>query len=106
MENQVENYLEATTLHGFAYLQSSYSACVRIFWSIAVLAGFFLAAFFLQGQLSEWEKNQTITTLQSIATPIQKVQFPTVTVSTYRVFQLDMLHFKRLLGHQKSTFKS
>ena len=24
----------------------------------------------------------------------------------YRVFQLDMLHFKRLLGHQKSTFKS
>ena len=24
----------------------------------------------------------------------------------YRVFQLDMLHFKRLLGHQKCTFKS
>ena len=24
---------------------------------------------------------------------------------SYRVFQLDMLHFKRLLGHQKSTFK-
>ena len=24
----------------------------------------------------------------------------------YRVFQLDMLHFKRLLGHQKSTFKA
>ena len=27
-------------------------------------------------------------------------------VNTYRVFQLDMLHFTRLLGHQKSTFKS
>ena len=24
----------------------------------------------------------------------------------YRVFQLNMLHFKRLLSHQKSTFKS
>ena len=24
----------------------------------------------------------------------------------YRVFKLDMLHFKRLLGHQKSTLKS
>ena len=23
--------------------------------------------------------------------------------SAYRVFQLDMLHFKRLLGHQEST---
>ena len=28
----------------------------------------------------DWEANQTITTLESIATPIQKVQFPTVTV--------------------------
>ena len=83
MQNQVENYLEATTLHGFAYLQSSYSACVRIFWSITVLAGFFLAAFFLHGQVSEWEEHQTITTLQSIATPIQSVQFPTVTVSSF-----------------------
>ena len=83
MENQVENYLEATTLHGFAYLQSGYSACVRIFWSITVLAGFFLAAFFLHGQVSEWEEHQTITTLQSIATPIQRVQFPTVTVSSF-----------------------
>ena len=27
-------------------------------------------------------------------------------IKIYRVFQLDMLHFKRLLGHQKSTFKS
>jgi len=24
----------------------------------------------------------------------------------YRVFKLDMIYFKRLLGHQKCTFKS
>ena len=29
-----------------------------------------------------------------------------VLMNMYRVFQLDMLHFKRLLGHQKCTFKS
>ena len=33
-------------------------------------------------------------------------QFGEVYKGMYRVFQLDMLHFKRLLGHQKSTFKS
>ena len=46
-----------------------------------VVAGFSLASYFLYGQLFDWEENQTITTLESIATPIQKVQFPTVTVS-------------------------
>ena len=47
---------------------------------IAVVAGFSLAAYFLYGQLNDWDANQTITTLDSIATPIQQVQFPTVTV--------------------------
>ena len=46
-----------------------------------VVAGFSLAAYFLYGQLFVWKENQTITTLESIATPIQQVQFPTVTVS-------------------------
>ena len=76
-----EEYLDATSLHGFAYLQKSYSSCARLFWSFMVVAGFSLATYFLYGQLFDWEENQTITTLESIATPIQKVQFPTVTVS-------------------------
>ena len=33
-----------------------------------------------------WEENQTITTLESIATPIQQVQFPSVTVSLLDYF--------------------
>ena len=76
----MEEYLEATTLHGFAYLQRRNSTCARLFWSITILAGFTLASYFLYGSLIDWEENQTITTLQSIATPIQHVQFPTVTV--------------------------
>ena len=76
----MEEYLEATTLHGFAYLQRRNSSCARLFWSITILAGFTLASYFLYGSLIDWEENQTITTLQSIATPIQHVQFPTVTV--------------------------
>ena len=76
-----EEYLDATSLHGFAYLQKTYSTCARLFWSFMVVAGFSLASYFLYGQLFDWEENQTITTLESIATPIQKVQFPTVTVS-------------------------
>ena len=48
--------------------------------TIAVEAGFSLAAYYLHGQINDWDAHQTITTLDSIATPIQQVQFPTVTV--------------------------
>ena len=80
MQQAMEEYFETTTLHGFSYLQRKYSSCARIFWSITVIAGFSLAFFFLYGQFFDWSENQTLTTLESIATPIQHVQFPTVTV--------------------------
>ena len=44
------------------------------------MAGFSIAGFMIYNSLIDWNENQTITTLESIATPIQKVQFPTVTV--------------------------
>ena len=44
------------------------------------LAGFTAAGFLIIESITDWENHQTITTLKSIATPIQEVQFPTVTV--------------------------
>ena len=76
----MEEYLEVTTLHGLAYLQKGNASLTRIFWSIIVIVGFSLAFVFLYDQITDWENNQTITTLESIATPIHQVQFPTVTV--------------------------
>merc|ERR1712051_501497 len=39
-----------------------------------------MAGYLIIESLNDWESNQTITTLESIATRIQEVQFPTVTV--------------------------
>ena len=76
----MDAYLEASSLHGLAYLNRGNSSLTRFFWGIIVIGGFSLAVVFLHGQITDWEENQTITTLESIATPIQQVQFPTVTV--------------------------
>ena len=35
----MEDYLEATSLHGLPYLQRKNSSCARLFWSIAVIGG-------------------------------------------------------------------
>ena len=76
----MEQYLEATTVHGFAYLHGRNSYCTRIFWASIIVAGFSIAGWMIFSSVVDWDANQTITTLESIATPIQKVQFPTVTV--------------------------
>jgi hypothetical protein len=76
----MEQFLEATTVHGFVYLNRRNSFCARLFWSCIILSGFSIAGYMIYNSLIDWNANQTITTLESIATPIQKVQFPTVTV--------------------------
>ena len=76
----MEQFLEATTVHGFVYLNRRNSFCARLFWFCTILSGFSIAGYMIYNSLIDWNANQTITTLESIATPIQKVQFPTVTV--------------------------
>ena len=76
----MDEYLEATTVHGFSYVNRRNSICTRIFWTVIIVAGFSMAGYLIIESLNDWESNQTITTLDSIATRIQEVQFPTVTV--------------------------
>ena len=76
----MEQYLEATTVHGFSYLHRRNSAFDRILWIAIILTGFSLASYIIHDSVVDWEENQTITTLESITRPIQEVQFPTVTV--------------------------
>jgi hypothetical protein len=76
----MDQYLEASGIHGFSYLTRRHPFCARIFWSVIIVTGFSMAGFLIIESLNDWDSNQTITTLDSIATPIQEVQFPTVTV--------------------------
>ncbi len=45
-----------------------------------IITGFVVAGFMIANMLEDWDNNPTITTLDSIAVPVAKVQFPTVTI--------------------------
>ena len=79
-EFNMDQFLEESGIHGFSYLARRHPFCARLFWSVIVVTGFSIAGFLIIESLHDWASNQTITTLDSIATPIQEVQFPTVTV--------------------------
>ena len=44
------------------------------------MIGYYLSANIVRSAINDWNKNPVITSLDSIATPIEDVQFPTVTV--------------------------
>ena len=89
----MEQYFETTTVHGFQYLHRRHALFTRIFWVCVILIGFLIACFFLEESIWAWKQEKTITTLESIATPIQKVQFPTVTVCPHEQAQPDNWSF-------------
>ena len=77
----MEQYLEATTVHGFSYLHSRNSWATRILWTNVIVIGFAFAGYLIHESVLDWDSRQTITTLESIATPLyNNVPFPTVTV--------------------------
>ena len=101
----MEQFLDATTVHGFIYIHRRNSFCARIFWSTIIIVGFSIAGYQIHSFFVDWDTNQTITTLESIAAPIQDVQFPTVTVHSALMVNLIKLFQKRkqLLQHESTT---
>ena len=85
----MEQYTEATTVHGFRYLHSKNSWVARVFWICIILTVLGLVVISVHESILKWESKQTITTLESIATPIQNIQFPTVTVCPHENSEPD-----------------
>ena len=74
-------YASSTTAHGFSYVvEQGNSVAERILWSIIVV----LALMFTTSQMStlymEWQNDPVITTLDTVALPIEEVQFPAITI--------------------------
>ena len=76
----IEEYIQITTIHGIIYQSKDRSLCTRLFWGLTLIAAFIYAMTIINSSYLQWETDQTVTTLESIAAPISKVQFPTVTV--------------------------
>ena len=89
----MEQFLETTTVHGFHYLHGRNSCLTRLFWAGMIAIGLSFSGYLIYNSTLDWENNQAITTLESIATPIQDVQFPTVTACPHENTKPDNWSF-------------
>ena len=73
----VREFLQSSTIHGLAYINSDRSQ-VRLFWLCVVVAGFSGAAVLIQQSFSSWADSPITTTIETL--PISQLEFPNVTV--------------------------
>jgi hypothetical protein len=79
--NTAKEYAENTTLHGFAYVANSeHPRSARVLWLLVVVAAIALATYQMATLREQWQTNPVTTTLDSIALPIENIEFPAVTI--------------------------
>ena len=77
----IKEYAESTTIHGIQYIfENDSSVYGKISWILVVLGGVtFAACLSIQG-LQKWQKNLILTTVETTGYPIEKVEFPAITI--------------------------
>ena len=113
LQTTLDHYFNATTIHGFQYVQSGNHWIIRLTWvtllkrkytmQCYITSKFFLCCFkllsiftglticgcIIHSAILDWNENPTITSLDSIAAPINDIQFPTITVCNDKLHEVQ-----------------
>ena len=63
--SELNNFSEATTIHGFAYLSKDQSKCTRLIWTLIVLGAAVVAGYFLYETIKGFDEHYTSTTIET-----------------------------------------
>ena len=78
-----KEYSQSTTIHGFAYIgEDDLFTFERIIWICIVCLGVFLAIYMSVSAYVEWKNNPVLTSVATTGFPIEKVDFPAITICT------------------------
>ena len=77
----LHEYSSVSTIHGLRYLSDrKHSACGRAFWIISVAIALSSTSFQVVNIWNEWFEDPVVTSLNTISLPVEKIDFPAVTL--------------------------
>ena len=94
-----KDYASSTTVHGISYVfDDRHPIVARLFWTICVILAFSLTTYQMTSLYTQWEDNPVITTLDTVALPIEDIEFPAVTICPQGSVKqiMDNVLFKQL----------
>ena len=102
-----KQYSSATTIHGISYISGDQiSKLERFLWAVVVLLAFLLAMYQVVSLYNDWQNDPVVTTLNTVALPIEEIEFPAVTICPQGSRQeiIDLVLFRQLTEYiQNST---
>ena len=76
-----KDFSSSTTAHGLAYIAEEGVLLVeRLFWTIVVLLAIAFCIWQVITIWLDWQKNPVVTSLETVALPIEEIEFPAVTI--------------------------
>ena len=76
--NILDAFCLSTTLHGISYWHNATSTLAKCLWAFVTFCGVAFSAHFIYDANQGWQNDPTVTFVKTI--PIQKIQFPAITV--------------------------
>ena len=75
-----QEFAESTTIHGFAYMAEKKHSAWRPVWVIVVVLALAFTTWQVTSLYKEWQDEPVVTTLETVAEPIEEIEFPAVTI--------------------------
>ena len=101
-----KDYSSATTIHGITYLTGDDTTAVeRLLWLVVVILAILLATYQVVNLYKDWQDDPVVTTLDTVALPIEEIDFPAVTICPQGSRQeiVDLVLFRQLTEYIERT---
>ena len=96
LTSPVREFLEASSIHGLAYISKAESLWGKILWSISVIVSFSLAGILINNARTGWSAQPVSSVISTY--PIRDLRFPNVTIcppqSTNTALNYDLFKLK------------
>ena len=95
----LKEYASVSTIHGPSYIAGhEQSLLERILWLVVVCLALAFTTYQVPKMYHEWQENPVVTTLDTVALPIEDIEFPAVTICPQGSAKniLDAVLFKQL----------
>ena len=101
-----QEYSSATTIHGIAYIfGDDVSKVERFLWAVVVALALLLTTYQVANLYKDWQNDPVVTTLDTVALPIEDIEFPAVTICPQGSRQeiVDLVLFRQLTEYIENT---
>ncbi len=76
----MQKFCDECSIHGVQYLAPSKQILERCLWGVVIVLFSTLSVLVVSSLFQNWEEQPIITTIDTMAYPVQKIPFPAVTV--------------------------